>query len=438
MNRVVAYAVLIVAVALCVVEGLGGGQTRNNPFSTAKSFYVNPAYQRELNSSINSCSAPSCSSQVKQTLQSMMNQPSAYWLDTMSKINGNSTFYASGILADAAKRSPPPLVVFIIYDLPNRDCHAKASNGEICCYPNADGTCNYNQGGDCSQGLATYRSKYIDPIVSLFRQYQNIVPIVAIIEPDSLPNLATNHGPHCGNSATTTAYTQGVTYAVTQLATQCPSVTLYIDAAHGGWLGWLNNLQAFVKIITQLGVTQYIRGFTDNVANYQTVGIACPSTQWCLNNQHPNDPCCADPCHLLTQWNPGNNEMNYIQALAEAFVSATGWRPKFVMDTGRNGVAGERSDCANWCNIRGAGVGLVPSAKTANETLLDAYYWLKTVGESDGCTQVLPSGTNCPRFDSMCASADSIGSRPGEPRAPQAGNWFDYQVKQLAANAHMH
>ena len=25
------------------------------------------------------------------------------------------------------------MVLFMIYDLPNRDCHAKASNGEICC-----------------------------------------------------------------------------------------------------------------------------------------------------------------------------------------------------------------------------------------------------------------------------------------------------------------
>ena len=39
------------------------------------------------------------------------------------------------------------LVVLIVYDLPNRDCHAKASNGEICCTYNSDGTCNYGGGG---------------------------------------------------------------------------------------------------------------------------------------------------------------------------------------------------------------------------------------------------------------------------------------------------
>ena len=66
---------------------------------------------------------------------------------------------------------------------------------------------------------------------------------------------------------------------------------------------------------------------------------------------------------------------------------------------------------------------------------MDAFYWLKTPGESDGCTQTLPGGGRCARFDTMCASVDSIGSKPSEPRAPEAGRWFDYQIKMLGANA---
>jgi len=367
----------------------------------------------------------------------MTNVASAYWLDVMAKIKGNTTKTAEGILADAASRNPVPLVVFIIYDLPNRDCHALASNGEICCYPNNDGTCNYNQAGDCRQGLQIYETQYIDPIVQLFVKYQNIVPIVAIIEPDSLPNLATNMGdPHCGNSATETAYLTGVTYAVTQIAQNSPKVTMYIDAAHGGWLGWQNNMQTFVQIIQKLNVIQYIRGFSDNVANYQPIGVACSSVDYCLNNQHPNDPCCSDPCHLLTQYNPANNEMNYVQEMAAAFSQATGWTPYFVTDSGRDGIPNERADCANWCNIRGAGIGKTPRTNTGL-SFIDAYYWLKTPGESDGCTQILPNGKQCVRYDASCDSVDSIGSRPGEPRAPDAGQWFDYEVKMLAANANM-
>ena len=75
------------------------------------------------------------------------------------------------------------------------------------------------------------------------------------------------------------------------------------------------------------------------------------------------------------------------------------------------------------------------STATGAPDVVDAYFWLKTPGESDGCTEMLPDGGMCPRFDADCASEDSIGSRAGEPRAPEAGQWFDYQVKQLAQYA---
>jgi len=290
-------------------------------------------------------------------------------------------------------------------------------------------------GGDCAKGLDTYKSMYIDPLVQVFKMYPN-VPIVAIIEPDSLPNLATNQAdPHCGNSATSTAYKVGIPYAINSIAT-CSNVAMYVDGAHGGWLGWTNNMQSFAQAIQGLGIMNKIRGFSTNVANYQPLGVQCPAVGWCLNGQHQSDPCCADPCRLESQYNPANNELNYVAELASVFGSM-GAQPHFVVDTGRNGVANMRSNCANWCNIRGAGVGLIPTIATANTTFIDAYFWLKTPGESDGCTQVLPSGGNCARYDSFCGSIDSIGSQAGEPRVPEAGKWFDYQVKMLAANAHM-
>jgi len=411
-----------------------------NPFS-GQTFYVNPSYQAELQTSINS----ETDATIKNTLTRMQTVASAYWIDVKAKISGSNTTYVSGILADAASKSPPQLVVFIVYDLPNRDCHAKASNGEICCYYNADKTCNYDQSGDCSAGITEYTSTYIDPLAAVLASYNGKVPIVLVIEPDSLPNLATNQGdPHCGNSATVAAYTKGIPYAITTLAGKCPSCSIYVDAAHGGWLGWPNNMQSFVQTVTSLNIFPYIRGFATNVANYQPIGVMCPllNTQtgqpYCLANPRPTDVCCSDPCNLENEYNPGNNEMNYINWLNYTFAqSAPSFKPTFIVDSGRNGVPNMRSDCANWCNIRGAGVGLIPTATTAAPNLVEAYYWLKTPGESDGCTQTLPDGTQCPRYDSFCGSSDSIGSQNGEPRAPQAGNWFDYQVKQLAQNQNM-
>lgn len=47
---------------------------------------------------------------------------------------------------------------------------------------------------------------------------------------------------------------------------------------------------------------RFIRGFSTNVANYQPIGVACQTWDWCLpNNNHGSDPCCNDPCHLASQ-----------------------------------------------------------------------------------------------------------------------------------------
>lgn len=368
-----------------------------------------------------------------------MYQAHTGWIPWPSCAVKNDTRTLEGILADAASRRPIPLVTIIIYDLPNRDCHAKASNGEICCVPNPDGTCDYDSAGDgtCSTGLETYKSQYVDVLASVLAEYPQ-VPVVGIVEPDSLPNLATNMAdPHCGNQATVTAYKEGIPYAVQTIAQASPNVTLYLDAAHGGWMGWANNMQDYITLVQGLNVAQYIRGWSTNVANYQPVGQPCPTWDWCLpNNGHQSDPCCYDPCDLSSQYNGAVNEHQYAQTIIHFAQQAGLNDPHVVIDTGRAGVANMRQNCANWCNIRGSGAGVIPTTNTSDSTgAIDAYYWLKTPGESDGCTATLPSGGQCSRYDSFCGSTDSIGSEAGEPYAPVAGSWFDYMVKMLATNA---
>lgn len=67
-------------------------------------------------------------------------------------------------------------------------------------------------------------------------------------------------------------------YAVTQFATKTNAV-VYVDAAHGGWLGWEDNSKGFAALIRSLGVEQHLRGFATNVANYQPLGdVACPAS----------------------------------------------------------------------------------------------------------------------------------------------------------------
>jgi cellulose 1,4-beta-cellobiosidase len=409
-----------------------------NPF-VGKTFYIPPQNVRNYDSSI-----ATAEGELRSNLETMQKVPSAYWIDTKDKIRGAGTRTLEGILKDAASKSTPELVTVIWYDLPNRDCNAKASNGEICCYYNADGTCNYAKGGDCAEGLGEYKSEYADPFVDVLEEYANKVPIVVVMEPDSLPNLATNFGQGGCNSATEAAYTQGIKYAMEQLTSRVPSVAVYLDAAHGGWLGWENNMKKFISLLkdTQMPMNK-IRGFATNVAGYQPLGVQCPwcpdmgtRNGFCLNGKHADHPCCHDPCGLLGQYNQGNNEMNYAAALV-ATAKAMGLMrdAHVVIDTGRNGVDNMRQDCASWCNPRNAGAGVPATAQVSNSSIIDAYFWLKTPGESDGCSQTLPSGGKCPRFDADCGGIDSLGAGAGEPLAPEAGQWYDYQVKQLAKNA---
>jgi cellulose 1,4-beta-cellobiosidase len=329
-------------------------------------------------------------------------------------------------------------LTFLSHNLLSR----QASNGEVCCgAKKPEGNCEYldsASSGTCEKGLNEYRKDYIDPLAVSVKKYCGKVPIVLVIEPDSIPNLVTNtDDPKCGSKATMTAYRTGIKYAVETLAAACPEAAQYLDGAHGGWLGWPNNLEKFTAEVRDLGIHPHLRGFTTNVANYQPVGVRCPSTGFCLNGQNKENPCCADPCGLSTQFNPGHSELNYASALADSMSKGIpGFAPKFVIDTSRN-AQNPRSKCSNWCNVRGAGAGVKPTTKTGAPELVDAYHYVKTPGESDGCTEELPLGGKCPRFDSDCASIDSIGSKTGEPRAPEAGKWFDYQIKMLARNAHL-
>ena len=406
-----------------------------NPFVDT-TWYVNPTNMAEYDNSI-----ATASGSVKTNLEGMKNTASAYWIDNKAKIDDTTLRGMRGILADAASRSPPQMVVLMHYDVPNRDCKAVASNGEICCTYKANGQCDYLASGSCSEGIDEYKSQYVDPFVKALNDFPT-VPTVVIVEPDSLPNLATNLGnARCGNEATQTSYKTGIAYAIQQL--QTTHATLYIDAAHGGWLGWDDNLGKFMQLFATMGVSMDgVRGFAQNVANYQDVGTMCPwkpdsgtRNGYCLQGGSGHgDECCADACDLVSQWNPCVNEMNFAQALSKAAQKYLSWSPINIIDTSRNGVPNGRTDCANWCNPRDMGVGLLPTTSTGSP-LVDALFWLKTPGESDGCTDELPDGSSCPRYDTMCGSADSIGSQSGEPRAPEAGAWFDFQVKQLAANA---
>ena len=178
----------------------------------------------------------------------------------------------------AAAVGPKPLVVAILYDLPNRDCHAMASNGELCCQYAPDGTCVYAAADEgCSDGLDRYRREYVDPFVDVLARYSS-VPAAIIIEPDSIPNLATNAEDYkCGHASTRAAYIQGVRYAVEALHRRAPHAALSLDAAHGGWLGWPDKAYTYLNLVNQLGdAAQHLRGFATNVQTIKPWATPAP------------------------------------------------------------------------------------------------------------------------------------------------------------------
>jgi cellulose 1,4-beta-cellobiosidase len=344
------------------------------------SFFINPDYVEQVEST--AAKYPDMAAKIRMVEK----YPTAVWLDEIARVPR-----LGGWLDEAKKQQAangqPTLTVVVLCNLPNRDCAANASAGELAVEAN---------------GEARYRTEFVDPIAAQFKSHPD-QPIVAIIEPDSLANLATNLAyPKC--AASVDAYRRSVVYAIKQFA--MPNVSVYLDAAHAGWLGWDANREkmakVFRRVLDEAGGPQMIRGFATNISNYTH-----------LSNRDGAALALTNPCP---------NELTYVKMLAET-LSMYGMPGKgFVIDTSRNGRGGIRRSWGSWCNIKGAGLGERPVAEPIRG--VDAYFWIKPPGESDGI-----SDPTQPRYDEMCANRDAA------PGAPQAGKWFESYFLDLVLNA---
>lgn len=350
-----------------------------NPFDGA-AFYVNPDYQRNIESTI------ARHGEKLPSLARLRGQSTAVWLDTIAATSKIPTHLKNA--GEQARRGGKPVVpVFVVYDLPNRDCSAKSSAGELTIENN---------------GESRYRSEFIDVIAKHFAAFPD-QRIVVIVEPDSLPNIATNTAVEkCALSAD--VYKNSVAYAVSKLSR--PNVHVYLDGAHAGWLGWEGNRENMADIVKEVlelaGGTDRIRGLATNVSNYNALA--------------------GDYGAKLEPSTPTPNELTYVQKMSETFEKKGITNKRFLIDTSRNGQGNLRTKWGNWCNIRGAGLGERP--RVSPEPLLDAYVWVKPPGESDGTAN--PAAD---RFDENCVSADAT------PGAPEAGQWFESYLLGLVERA---
>lgn len=243
-------------------------------------------------------------------------------------------------------------------------------------------------------------------IVSIIKAHPNTA-IALLIEPDSLPNLVTNINLQtCKDSAA--GYRDGVAYALKQL--NLPNVVQYMDAGHGGWLGWDANLkpgaEELAKTYKAAGSPSQFRGIATNVAGWN---------QWDLS---PGEFSSASDA----KYNKCQNEKTYVTTFGAALKTA-GMPNHAIIDTARNGKSGLRKEWGNWCNVKGAGFGIRPSAETGTE-LADAFVWVKPGGESDGT-----SDSSATRYDSFCGKEDAY-----QP-SPEAGQWHQAFFEDLITNA---
>ena len=382
-------AVLSVSIALSACASMGKGSTatapgggegsRRNPFLDVN-FFLNPEYVDNVEATAKAFPAEA------KAIRKVKQYPTGLWLDSIAHV-ANLPLWLGEARKQQQASGKPTLSLVVVYDLPNRDCAANSSAGELKVSEN---------------GAARYRTEFIDVIANHFKTYSDL-PIVVILEPDSLGNLVTNMNlPKCADSRST--YVDSTVYAIQKL--QLPNVSIYLDAAHAGWLGWDHHRESLIKVykkvLKQAGGNDMIRGFATNVSNYTHLynrdGAAMES---------------SDPCY---------NELVYMKKLLVG-LSDSGVKNKgFIIDTSRNGKGGIRKVWGHWCNIKGAGLGERPRA--APEPFIDAFFWVKPPGESDGI-----SDPSQPRFDAECASSESA------PNAPQAGVWFQSYFLDLVRNA---
>ena len=420
-----------------------------DPFTGAKP-YLNPDYVSEVQAQVSADGGNAAEAAVEQ-------YQTAVWLDTIAAINGGTT--ATGTrtglmqqLTNAAAEgttSTPALVEIVIYDLPGRDCAALASNGEI---------------PATSAGLTEYESQYIDPIASILSQFASSpIRVVAIMEPDSLPNVVTNQS--VANCQTATPYyEQGIEYALNKLHA-IPNVYNYMDIAHSAWLGWpsnMSNTPAVYNTVVKATTAGYnsIDGFISDTANYT------PVQEPFLPNPTLNVG--GQPLDSVTfyQYNPTFDELTYDTDMYNTLVAA-GFpsSKKFLIDTSRDGWGGsgrptalnsspttaaayvaankidERPFRGDWCNQNNAGIGARPTDQPfgASSPIL-AFVWIKPPGESDGDYPTSTHSHGDPHCDPNGTNTDGSGNTYPTGSIPgydvPAGMWFPAEFQMLVKNAY--
>ena len=349
------------------------------------------------------------------TMAKLATWPEATWFTdgTPAQVSQRVT----AVMRAAQRQHAVP--VLVAYDIPLRDCG------------------QYSSGGAASD--AAYRQW-----IAAFAQAVGQSRALVVLEPDALANLPRDCGPATDpTGALSAARIADVGYAVSAIEAQ-PGTSVYLDAGHSQW----HSVGDMAQRLIQAGVAQ-AQGFFLNVSNFQPTpqldeygtwishcvwfttrgpSWAAGHTDYCASQYYsgaaPNDGLPGDsvsPTDPATwHWTDAWFDQNVGNPPAAQLTH-------FVVDTSRNGhgawtpaPGAYTGDPQTWCDPPGRGAGLRPTAATG-VTLVDAYLYVKTIGESDGsCTR----GTAGPGDPEYGGAVD-----------PPAGAWWPAQALGLASNA---
>ena len=348
----------------CMASNKVRHERADNAFAGAH-YYVKPGYAKKVKETIRA--APS---DMHRALHRLATMPTAIWLERIAAIHqpreglGLRQHLDEALRQQARNGMEPLLVTMVVYDLPDRDCAAGASAGELKL---------------TEDGLRRYKEEFIDAIIEIIDdpKYRSL-RLVTILEPDSLPNLVTNmEMERCKVAGP--AYREGITYAIQKLS-RVPNAYIYLDIAHSGWMGWDNPAKAaeiYRQVLQDAGGEDLVEGFATNISNYTPL-------------EETIDPyLVTDAYSALIEgfygWNRVIDEHTFAAKLREQFPNHG-----VIIDTGRNGWGTRKGDVprdgrfdrGNWCNVKLAGLGQPPQADPKEG--IDAYFWVKPPGESDG------------------------------------------------------
>ncbi|MFG2149279.1 glycoside hydrolase family 6 protein [Streptomyces sp. NPDC048696] len=172
-------------------------------------------------------------------------------------------------------------------------------------------------------------------------------PVIVILEPDAIAQS------DCLSDSDRTARFTSLAGAGRSIHAADPSARVYFDAGHSAW----RDAEEMATLLRAAGAATSGDGIFTNVSNFNTTA----------------------------------DEVAYARRVLAALGGPA--RLGAVIDTSRNG-RGAPPD-GQWCDPAGRSLGRAPTTDTGQERI-DAYLWVKTPGEWDGCRGA--AGTFSPEY----------------------------------------